>query len=68
MVGTALGQKEGPGWNMMGDKFQLGPFKDVIVGASQRVTQGSHFFGKVFWRAVRVHLNPWRTRTRPAHL
>jgi hypothetical protein len=33
---------------MMGDKFQLGPFKDVIVGASQRVTQGSHFLEKFF--------------------
>lgn len=53
---------------MMGDKFQLGPFNDVIVGARQRVTQGSHFFGKVFLRVVRVRFNPRRTRTRPARL
>ena len=64
VVGKALETKEGPGWNMMGDKFQLGPFKDVIVGARQRVTQGTNFFEKVF----RVRLNPGRTRSRTAHL
>lgn len=31
---------------MMGDKFQLGPFKDVIVAARQRVTGGTKFFEK----------------------
>ncbi|MBP2267611.1 hypothetical protein J3A64_003075 [Pseudarthrobacter sp. PvP004] len=35
---------------MMGDKFQLGPFKDVIVTARQRVTRGTRFFEKVFQR------------------
>lgn len=29
---------------MMGDKFQLGPFKDVIVVAPQRVTPVTNFF------------------------
>gem|GEM_PF-4255532 len=36
--------KEEPSWNMMGDKFQLGPFKDVIVVAPQRVTPVTNFF------------------------
>lgn len=31
---------------MMGDKFQLGPFNEVIVGAPQRVTQGTNFLKK----------------------
>lgn len=34
---------EEPSWNMMGDKFQLGPFNDVIVGVTQRVTEGMNF-------------------------
>jgi len=33
---------------MMGDKFQLGPFKDVIVGVRQRVTRGTNFFETFF--------------------
>ncbi|SEJ60843.1 hypothetical protein SAMN04487917_1088 [Arthrobacter sp. yr096] len=33
---------------MMGDKFQLGPFNDVIVGGRQRVTPGTNFFEKFF--------------------
>ncbi len=36
--------KEEPSWNMMGDKFQLGPFTDVIDGTTQRVTAVTNFF------------------------
>lgn len=32
----------------MGDKFQLGPFKDVIVGVRQRVTPVTNFFESFF--------------------
>jgi hypothetical protein len=35
---------------MMGDKFQLDPFKDVIVGGRPRVTQGTNFFRTFLWR------------------
>ncbi len=33
---------------MMGDKFQLGPFTDVIDEARQRVTRGTKFFENFF--------------------
>jgi hypothetical protein len=36
--------KEEPSWNMMGDKFQLGPFTDVIDAVLQRVTPVTKFF------------------------
>jgi hypothetical protein len=45
---------EEPGWKMMGDKFQPGPFTDVIVGARQRVTREY----KLFWK-------PFRRRSAP---
>ncbi len=41
---------------MMGDKFQLGPFNDVIVGGRQRVTPGTKFFLELFSSAQKpVH-------------
>ncbi|MDI2022499.1 hypothetical protein PJL18_03038 [Paenarthrobacter nicotinovorans] len=39
---------EEPGWKMMGDKFQPGPFTDVIVGARQRVTREYKLFLEAF--------------------
>ncbi|MFK4640725.1 hypothetical protein ABIA52_003614 [Paenarthrobacter histidinolovorans] len=43
---------EEPGWKMMGDKFQPGPFTDVIVGVRQRVTQEYKLFLEGFSGAV----------------
>ena len=44
LSGKTAVDKEEPSWNMMGDKFQLGPFTDVIDGTTQRVTAVTNFF------------------------
>ncbi|MDR6687798.1 hypothetical protein J2Y41_003374 [Arthrobacter sp. 1088] len=46
----------------MGDKFQPGPFKDVIVGVRQRVTRGTNFFEN-FFRPVNATSELWTLYT-----
>ncbi|MET3903094.1 hypothetical protein ABIE35_001658 [Paenarthrobacter sp. 4246] len=41
---------------MMGDKFQLGPFTDVIDDVRQRVTRGTEFFENFLRAAVFIFL------------
>ncbi|MET4618941.1 hypothetical protein ABIE18_000364 [Arthrobacter sp. 2762] len=56
-------EREEPSWNMMGDKFQLGPFKDVIVGVPQRVTRGTNFFERLFSWHINATSELWTLPT-----